>query len=118
MPRFKMVNGVKVNLTLEEETIRDQEEAQAAIDKQAEIRFWGGDNMIKSGGYNVKHIKELAFMGFFEVLKNIRTIISNIRFCKNDIKDFNPDRIIYIDYPGFNLKICKWAKNNGYKNYS
>jgi len=88
-----------------------------SIDKQAEIRFWGGDNMIKSGGYNVKHIKELAFMGFFEVLKNIRTIISNIRFCKNDIKDFNPDRIIYIDYPGFNLKICKWAKNNGYKNY-
>ena len=88
-----------------------------SIDKKAEIRFWGGDNMIKSGGYNVKHIKELAFMGFFEVLKNIRTIISNIRFCKNDIKDFNPDRIIYIDYPGFNLKICKWAKNNGYKYY-
>ena len=88
-----------------------------SIDKQAEIRFWGGDNMIKSGGYNVKHIKELAFMGFYEVLKNIITIVRNINFCKNDIKEFNPDKIIYIDYPGFNLKICKWAKNKGYKNY-
>ena len=88
-----------------------------SIDKQAEIRFWGGDNMIKSGGYNVKHIKELAFMGFYEVLKNITTIVRNISFCKNDIKEFDPDKIIYIDYPGFNLKICKWAKNNGYKNF-
>ena len=88
-----------------------------SIDKQAKIRFWGGDNMIKSGGYNVKHIKELAFMGFYEVLKNIITIVRNINFCKNDIKEFNPDKIIYIDYPGFNLKICKWAKNNGYKNF-
>ena len=88
-----------------------------SIDKKAEIRFWGGDNMIKSGGYNVKHIKELAFMGFYEVLKNITTILRNISFCKNDIKKFNPDKIIYIDYPGFNLKICKWAKNNGYKNF-
>ena len=88
-----------------------------SIDKKAEIRFWGGDNMIKSGGYNVKHIKELAFMGFYEVLKNITTIVRNISFCKNDIKEFDPDKIIYIDYPGFNLKICKWAKNNGYKNF-
>ena len=88
-----------------------------SIDKKAEIRFWGGDNMIKSGGYNVKHISELAFMGFYEVLKNITTILRNISFCKNDIKKFNPDKIIYIDYPGFNLKICKWAKNNGYKNF-
>ena len=88
-----------------------------SIDKKAEVRFWGGDNMIKSGGYNVKHIKDLAFMGFYEVLKNIITIVRNINFCKNDIKEFNPDKIIYIDYPGFNLKICKWAKNNGYKNY-
>ena len=87
------------------------------IDKKAEIRFWGGDNMIKSGGYNVKHIRELAFMGFYEVVKNITTIIRNINFCKNDIREFNPDKIIYIDYPGFNLKICKWAKDNGYKNF-
>ena len=88
-----------------------------SVDEKADIRFWGGDNMIKSGGFNVKHIKELAFMGFYEVLKNITTIVRNIKFCKNDIKEFNPDKIIYIDYPGFNLKISKWAKNNGYKNY-
>ena len=88
-----------------------------SIDKEANIRFWGGDKMIKSGGDNVKHIKELAFMGFYEVLKNITTILKNIKLCKNDIRKFNPDKIIYIDYPGFNLKICKWAKKSGYKNY-
>tara|TARA_B100000989_G_scaffold128492_1_gene95441 strand:- start:9206 stop:10303 length:1098 start_codon:yes stop_codon:yes gene_type:complete len=88
-----------------------------SIDKKANIRFWGGDKMIKSGGDNVKHIKELAFMGFYEVLKNISTILKNIKLCKNDIRKFNPDKIIYIDYPGFNLKICKWAKKSGYKNY-
>ena len=88
-----------------------------SVDEKADIRFWGGDNMIKSGGFIVKHIKELAFMGFYEVLKNITTIVKNIKFCKNDIKEFNPDKIIYIDYPGFNLKISKWAKNNGFKNY-
>ena len=88
-----------------------------SIDKKADIRFWGGDKMIKSGGYNVKHIKELAYMGFYEVLKNIKTILKNIHFCKNDIRIFNPDKIIYIDYPGFNLRICKWAKKNGYRNY-
>ena len=88
-----------------------------SVDEKADIRFWGGDNMIKSGGYNVKHIQELAFMGFYEVLKNITTIVKNINFCKNDIKEFNPDKIIYIDYPGFNLKISRWAKNNGYNNY-
>jgi len=88
-----------------------------SIDKEANIRFWGGDKMILSGGFNVKHIKELAFMGFYEVLKNILTIRKNINFCKKDISDFDPDRIIYIDYPGFNLLISKWAKKKGFKNY-
>ena len=88
-----------------------------SIDKEADIRFWGGDKMILSGGFNVKHIKELAFMGFYEVLKNILTIRKNINFCKKDISDFDPDRIIYIDYPGFNLLISKWAKKKGFKNY-
>lgn len=88
-----------------------------SIDKKANIRFWGGDKMILSGGFNVKHIKELAFMGFYEVLKNILTIRKNINFCKKDISDFDPDRIIYIDYPGFNLLISKWAKKKGFKNY-
>ena len=73
--------------------------------------------MILSGGFNVKHIKDLAFMGFYEVLKNILTIWKNISFCKKDIYEFNPDRIIYIDYPGFNLVISKWAKKRGFKNY-
>ena len=88
-----------------------------SIDREADIRFWGGDKMILSGGFNVKHIKELAFMGFYEVLKNIFTIRKNINFCKKDICDFNPDKIIYIDYPGFNLLISKWAKKKGFKNY-
>ena len=88
-----------------------------SIDKEANIRFWGGDKMILSGGFNVKHIKELAFMGFYEVLKNILTIRKNINFCKKDICDFDPDRIIYIDYPGFNLLISRWAKKKGFKNY-
>ena len=88
-----------------------------SIDREADISFWGGDKMILSGGFNVKHIKELAFMGFYEVLKNIFTIRKNINFCKKDICDFNPDKIIYIDYPGFNLLISKWAKKKGFKNY-
>tara|TARA_B110000914_G_scaffold158418_1_gene139360 strand:- start:9108 stop:10208 length:1101 start_codon:yes stop_codon:yes gene_type:complete len=88
-----------------------------SIDKEANIRFWGGDKMILSGGFNVKHIKELAFMGFYEVLKNILTIRKNINFCKKDICDFDPDKIIYIDYPGFNLLISRWAKKKGFKNY-
>ena len=76
------------------------------LDSNAEIRFWGGDKMILSGGTIVKHIKELGFMGFYEVVKNLDKIISNFSLCKKDILDFNPDKIIYIDYPGFNLRIC------------
>ena len=87
------------------------------LDSNAEIRFWGGDKMILSGGTIVKHIKELAFMGFYEVVKNLDKIISNFSVCKKDILDFNPDKIIYIDYPGFNLRICNWAKKRGFSNY-
>ena len=88
-----------------------------SLDNNAEIRFWGGDKMILSGGTIVKHISELAFMGFYEVIKNINQIFSNISFCKKDILEFNPDKIIYIDYPGFNLRICNWAKKKGFNNY-
>ena len=88
-----------------------------SLDKNAEIRFWGGDKMILSGGTIVKHISELAFMGFYEVIKNINQIFSNISFCKKDILEFNPDKIIYIDYPGFNLRICNWANKKGFNNY-
>lgn len=82
-----------------------------------EFRYWGGDKMQQQGGTLVKHIKDLAFMGFLEVLKNIKTILSNIRFCKNDIAIFQPDALILIDYPGFNLRIAEWAKSQGIKVY-
>lgn len=83
-------------------------------DSSAEIRFWGGDLMAAAGGTLVKHYRELAFMGFAEVLSNLKTILGNIKFCKNDISIFQPDAIIFIDYPGFNMRIAKWAKVQGY----
>jgi lipid-A-disaccharide synthase len=79
-------------------------------DKQAIIRGFGGDLMQKEGVQLVKHYRELAFMGFIPVLLNIRTIFRNLNFCKQDITDFKPDVVILIDYPGFNLKIAKFAK--------
>jgi lipid-A-disaccharide synthase len=69
--------------------------------------------MQKTGGTLVKHYRELAFMGFIEVIFNLKTILSNIKFCKNDIAEFQPDAIIFIDYPGFNMRIAKWAKERG-----
>lgn len=86
-------------------------------DAQAEIRFWGGDLMQKAGGTLVKHYRELAFMGFIEVVFNLKTILNNIKFCKKDIENFNPDVIIFIDYPGFNMRIAKWAKEKGIKTH-
>lgn len=80
----------------------------------AEVRFWGGNLMEQVGGTLVKHYKDLAFMGFAEVLANLKTILKNITFCKKDITAFNPDVIIFIDYPGFNMRIAKWAKQKGY----
>lgn len=84
-------------------------------DKGANIRYWGGDLMEQVGGTLVKHYRDLAFMGFVEVLFNLRTIFKNISLCKNDITAFQPDAIIFIDYPGFNMRIAKWAKKNGIK---
>ncbi len=86
-----------------------------ALDPSIDFRFWGGDKMTAVGGVCVKHIKDLAFMGFVEVLMNLRTILSNIDFCKKDIEAFQPDAIILIDYPGFNLRIAEWAKERGIK---
>jgi len=80
------------------------------LDPNAEIRFWGGDLMQQTGGQLVKHYRDLAFMGFAEVVMNLKTILSNISFCKKDIAQFKPDAIIFIDYPGFNMRIAKWAK--------
>jgi len=84
-------------------------------DSNAEIRFWGGDLMQQVGGILVKHYRELAFMGFAEVVMNLRTIFKNINFCKEDILDFKPDVLILIDYPGFNMRIAEFAKKNGIK---
>lgn len=86
-------------------------------DHEAEIRFWGGDLMQKVGGTLVKHYRELAFMGFIEVIFNLKTILNNIKICKKDITAFHPDVIIFIDYPGFNMRIAKWAKELGYKTH-
>lgn len=79
-------------------------------DPSAEIRFWGGDLMQNVGGNLVKHYRELAFMGFIEVVMNLKTILNNIKICKKDIESFQPDAIIFIDYPGFNMRIATWAK--------
>ena len=84
-------------------------------DESADIRCWGGDLMQEAGGVLAKHYKEMAFMGFLEVLKNIGTIFKNIDYCKQDIEQFQPDTIIFIDFSGFNLRIAKWAKENGFK---
>jgi len=84
-------------------------------DTSADIRCWGGDKMQAAGATLVKHYKELAFMGFIEVLNNLGTILRNIKFCKEDISSYRPDVLILIDYPGFNLRIAKWAKQQGYK---
>ncbi len=86
-------------------------------DPTANIRFWGGDLMQKIGGTLVKHYRELAFMGFVEVLFHLKTILNNIKICKKDILDFEPDVLIFIDYPGFNLRIAKWAKAKGFKTH-
>lgn len=84
-------------------------------DASAVIRCWGGDLMQEAGGLLVKHYRDLAFMGFWEVAKNFRIILENLRFCKKDIDAFRPDALILIDYPGFNLRIAEWAKSQGYK---
>jgi lipid-A-disaccharide synthase len=86
-------------------------------DPNADIRFWGGNLMEEVGGTLVKHYRDLAFMGFAEVIMNLNTILNNIKFCKNDITKFNPDVIIFIDYPGFNMRIAKWAKQKGIKTH-
>ncbi len=84
-------------------------------DPMAEIRFWGGDLMQQTGGTLVKHYRDLAFMGFAEVVQNLKTILNNIKICKEDILAFKPDVLIFIDYPGFNMRIAKWAKPLGFK---
>jgi lipid-A-disaccharide synthase len=85
------------------------------LDADANIRCWGGDLMEAAGGTVVKHYRDLAFMGFIEVIKNLPAILNNLKFCKEDIQKFAPDVVVLIDYPGFNLRIAKWAKEQGFR---
>jgi lipid-A-disaccharide synthase len=85
------------------------------LDPAASIRAWGGDLMKDAGASLVKHYRDLAFMGFLEVIKNLPTILQNIKFCKQDIEAWQPDVLVLIDYPGFNLRIAEWAKKQGCK---
>ncbi len=87
------------------------------LDINAEFRVWGGDLMQQQGGQIVKHYKNLAFMGFLEVLMNLGTIKKNFKLCKTDLLDFKPDLLILVDYPGFNLRMAKFAKENNIKTY-
>ena len=81
-------------------------------DAQADFRFFGGDLMREVGGILVKHYKELAYMGFIPVLLHLRTIFKNMDYCKSDILEWQPDVVILVDYPGFNLKIAEFVKKN------
>jgi lipid-A-disaccharide synthase len=85
------------------------------LDQNAIINCWGGNLMQQAGSKLIKHYKDLAFMGFVEVIKNLPIIIKNIKFCKQDILLFKPDALILVDYPGFNLRIADWAKQQGFK---
>ena len=89
--------------------------ALSQADTAANYRCWGGDLMQQAGGELVKHYRDLAFMGFWEVIKNLRTIRQNFAFCEKDIESYQPDVLILVDYSGFNLRIAKWAKTAGFK---
>lgn len=80
------------------------------IDKEADFRFFGGDLMQSEGGVLVKHYRELAYMGIIPVVMNLKTILNNLHFCKNDLLAYNPDIVVLVDYPGFNLKIARFVK--------
>lgn len=87
------------------------------VDSNAEFRFWGGDLMKAQGGELVKHYKETAIMGFFEVLMNLKKINNFLKECKQDIQNYKPDVVIFIDYPGFNLRVAEFTKSIGIKTY-
>lgn len=86
------------------------------LDADASIRGWGGDKMEVAGATLAKHYKDLAFMGFAEVVKNLPAIIRNIKFCKEDIQQFQPDIVVLINYSAFNLRIAKWTRQHHFKN--
>ncbi|MDP1622443.1 MAG: lipid-A-disaccharide synthase [Bacteroidales bacterium] len=85
----------------------------ALQDQEATFRCWGGDMMARQGAELVKHYRDLAFMGFMEVVTHLPTILLNFHQCEKDLKDYNPDVLILVDYPGFNLRMAKFAKMHG-----
>jgi lipid-A-disaccharide synthase len=85
------------------------------LDPDAQIRCWGGDMMQAAGAELVMHYKERAYMGFLEVALNIRKIIKNLKFCKEDLEAFAPDAVIFIDYPGFNIPVAQFAHKKGFR---
>lgn len=85
------------------------------LDQAASIRCWGGDKMRAAGATLVKHYRDHAYMGFAEVIRHLPSIFRNLKACKEDILKFQPDVLVLIDYPGFNLRIAKWAKTAGFK---
>ncbi len=89
--------------------------ALKALDQQADFRYFGGDLMQAEGGRLVKHYADMAFMGFVEVIANLRTVLGNLKSCKQDVLTYKPDVLILIDFPGFNLKIAEFAKQQGIK---
>ncbi|MDZ4847616.1 MAG: lipid-A-disaccharide synthase [Chitinophagales bacterium] len=89
--------------------------ALKAKEPALQLRGFGGDKMAQAGCEVVKHYRDLAFMGFWEVAVNIRAILANLSFCKQDILQFNPDAVILVDYPGFNLRMAKFLKTKGIK---
>ena len=90
-----------------------------AEDSEAQFRFWGGDKMAEVGGADnlAKHYRETSFFGIVQVVRNLRTVLGQIDKCKSDIEAYNPDVVILIDYPSFNMRIAKWAKSRGIKVY-
>lgn len=86
------------------------------LDRDADIRCWGGDKMEAAGATLVKHYRDLAFMGFAEVVKNLPTILKNFKFCEQDIQHFKPDAVVLINYSAFNLRMAKWTHQNKFKN--
>jgi len=88
-----------------------------ASDASADIICWGGDLMESAGAKLLVHYRKLAFMGFVAVLKNLGSIFRNLSLCKEHISEFKPDVIVFIDYPGFNLRIARFAKKQGYKTF-
>jgi lipid-A-disaccharide synthase len=87
------------------------------FDQEAKFRFWGGDLMLEQGGELVSHYRDRAFMGFVEVIKNVFKLLHLIRLCKADLLHWTPDVVIFVDYPGFNMRIAKFAKINGFKTF-